>query len=156
MLDCYLSLAKLRRFKSVSDADGNVYVLFENSGICDIDYPIEDKTAFEAVENHCHLIDDLSSNDFSRIKDAAMLLGKMLYWSLGSAYPEKRFIVFVTADLGIHLLFVSISFGMENPSIILLTDGIPAKPWLFRWMNRGSMIIHNRLIVIHKFFIFRV
>ena len=100
MLDCYLSLAKLLRFKEVSDADGNVYVLFENSDICHVEHSIEDKTAFEAVENHCHLIDHLSSNDFSRIIDAAMLLGKILYWSLKSAYSEKRFVVFVTADRG--------------------------------------------------------
>ena len=99
MFDCCFQLAELFKFKEIFDKNGNEFVLLEDSCINHIDQTIEDKTAFEATENHFHLIEKLSVEEFFKVHEVATMLGRMMYWSLQFKYPAKRFVVYVTAEL---------------------------------------------------------
>lgn len=47
-------IAGLFRFKTVTDDGGNEFVLFADSPVDRVEH-VQDKTAFEAAENHVHL-----------------------------------------------------------------------------------------------------
>lgn len=92
----YLQLiANLFRFKSIYDEDGNEYVVFYNSVLDSVDN-ISDRTAFEAYENHVHLLNNLSEKEFSQCIPVAKNLGYALLCSLHESYPNKTFIVYVS------------------------------------------------------------
>ncbi len=56
-------IAGLFRFKTVTDDEGNEFVLYADSPIDRVEH-IRDRTAFEAVENHVHLIDNVKKEEF--------------------------------------------------------------------------------------------
>lgn len=47
------------KFKIIKDEQETEYVVFKNSKVKDL-IKVNDKTAFEAVENHIHLLDNIS------------------------------------------------------------------------------------------------
>ena len=94
----------LFEFKSVFDNEGNEYVLYASNEIDDIDV-IQDKTAFEAVQNHIHFIDNIKSNEKSRVVDFSKKVGKLLLDALSVRYPNKHFVVFVTIDSTVIIRF---------------------------------------------------
>ena len=60
---------------------------------------INDKTEFEATENHVHILDRIKINEFNELFPIAEKLGQALLNALKYNYPEKRFVVFATIDL---------------------------------------------------------
>lgn len=92
-------ISSLFNFKVVTDLNDNEYVLYADSIINEITFEIEDKTQFEAVENHIHLVDNVKS-DFNDFMETGKTLGETLLSVLKSKYPDKKFCVFVTVDIG--------------------------------------------------------
>lgn len=88
-------IANLFSFKSIYDEKGNEYVLFANS-IYDSVKHISDRTAFEAYENHVHLLDNIKEQDFPQCVVIAKHLGRALLSALSESYPDKKFIAFVS------------------------------------------------------------
>lgn len=87
-------------FKIVTDENGNEYVIYANSVLDEIGSEPEDKTQFEAVENHIHLIDNVKQSDFDKLIEVGRILGETQLSALKSKYPDKEFCVFVTVDIG--------------------------------------------------------
>lgn len=94
------TVANLFDFKTVTDNNGNEYVLYADSVINGNDFEIDDKTQFEAVQNHVHLIDNVKKSDFEELIEIGKVLGETQLNALKSKYPEKEFCVFVTVDIG--------------------------------------------------------
>ena len=91
-------LIGLFKYKIVFDELGNEFVLFLRSK-CNSVENIKDKTEFEALENHVHLLDSVNKYEFERLTFIAEELGQMLLNSLKYQYPNKGFIVFVSLSL---------------------------------------------------------
>lgn len=77
---------------------GEELVFFKNAIIYDLD-AVEDKTWFEAAENHIHLLDNVRKSEFDALIPVAQKLGRLLLGNLKFSYPDKRFMVFVSLKL---------------------------------------------------------
>lgn len=91
-------IAGLFRFKTITDDRGNEFVLFADSSVDRMEY-VQDKTAFEAAENHVHLIDRIGKKEFDKLIPVAETLGQVLLNSLKFRYPQKQFVVYVSLCL---------------------------------------------------------
>ena len=91
-------IASLFQFKTILDEAGNEYVVYSDSYFDSVTN-ILDRTAFEASENHVHLINGIKKKEFNALIPIANNLGKALLCSLKACYPEKHFMVFVTIHL---------------------------------------------------------
>jgi len=63
--------------RTITDEKGNEYVLYQNS-ILDNISKIDDKTAFEAIENHVHLLDHVKPSEFDSLVVIGTNFGKAL------------------------------------------------------------------------------
>ncbi len=90
------SIARLFDFKVVKDTDGNEYVVYKHSHMDSVGTPPEDKTAFEALENHEHISVRQKKSDFDNACFIAQKLGNAQLAALKQAFPDKNFIVFVS------------------------------------------------------------
>ncbi len=97
LLKCF---SEMFDFKTVTDENGNEYVIYGSSGITEIGSEIEDKTQFEALENHIHLADNFKKSDFEDLVEIGRVLGETQLNALKAKYPDKEFCVFVTVDIG--------------------------------------------------------
>lgn len=97
LLKCF---SEIFEFKTVFDKNGSEYVLYANSPINKIDFTVDDKTQFEAVENHIHLIDNVKKSDFEELVEIGGVLGETQLNTLKVKYPSKKFCVFVSIDVG--------------------------------------------------------
>ena len=97
-IEYYNKIASLSEFKKIHDECGNEYVLFKNSCMDSI-HGITDKTEFEAVENHIHLLDKIKSEEFEDLIKIAPSICCLLLNSLQCAFPDKHFVVYVTVHL---------------------------------------------------------
>ena len=96
--DYFELLAQLFEFKTVTDELGNEFVLFRSSPLETVG-KIDDKTQFEAVENHIHLLEHIKAFEFEKLCSVSSRLGQALLWSLNANYPDKHFVVFVSLQL---------------------------------------------------------
>ena len=88
-LDCF------NKFKTITDENNTEYVVFENSTLNFVT-GISDKTEFEALENHLHILDNISPKEFKRLLPIAESLGDLLLCCLKQKFPCKEFVVFVS------------------------------------------------------------
>lgn len=88
-------ISSIFEFKTISDDQNNEYVLFSNSAVDHVE-KIDDRTAFEAIENHVHLIDRVSKKYFNTCVSIARVVGKTLLTSLEAQYSQRNFVVYVT------------------------------------------------------------
>lgn len=87
-------------FKTIEDDCGNEYVVFSDSTITsEVLENISDKTEFEALENHVHLLDKITKKEFENADEVSDILGKSLLNCLRAKYPDKHFFVYVSVDL---------------------------------------------------------
>ncbi|MCL2512344.1 MAG: hypothetical protein FWF08_00460 [Oscillospiraceae bacterium] len=98
IIDSLEILLNLFDYKTIPDENGNEFVVYKNSRV-DFIENIEDKTAFEAVENHVHILNNVKKNEFERLFPVAENLVKALLNNLKSRFPEKSFCVFATIEL---------------------------------------------------------
>lgn len=97
-IDCLELVAQLFDFKTITDEYGHEFVLLKSNSLETVS-KIDDKTQFEAVENHIHLLNYIKSIDFEKTQFIATHLGQALLWSLNANYPDKHFVVFVSLQL---------------------------------------------------------
>ncbi len=93
-------LSRLLQFKTIKDSQGNEYVLFAENKLSDPIEGIEDRTAFEAVENHIHILKDIKRKEFDKLGSSAKAVGEVVFNKLQLAYPDKKFVVYVSLKLG--------------------------------------------------------
>lgn len=86
------------KFKTLSDEQGNEYVLLEENSLNTIPN-VKDKTEFEAVENHVHLLHNIKKQEFDRLIPVAKTLGETLSNVLKVQFPDKKFFVYVSLHL---------------------------------------------------------
>ena len=79
--------------------DTELVVLKEND-IDEIDYYIDDRTAFEAFYNHVHVADDIDEAQVEALSQSLPRVGRILLKCLEHDFPDKQFIVFV--DIHLH------------------------------------------------------
>lgn len=91
-------------FKSVSDGY-NEYILSASCEIENVCACVEDKTAFEALNNHIHLLSRIKKRQRGEIYELSEKLGKLLISVLHSQFPDKHFVVFVTVDSEVTVRF---------------------------------------------------
>lgn len=109
------SISKLFDFKVIKDKDGNEYVVYSKSLINYIDSTVEDKTAFEAVENHEHISANIKKSDFDDACYIGKTLGKAMLSSLKHTFPDKKFIVFV--DIHFDEIIIRFHQKWDNESV---------------------------------------
>lgn len=88
-------LEQLFTFKTIRDEKGNEYIVSESNPMDSVTN-IEDKTAFEAVENHIHLLDNIKKQEFERLVPVAKTLAQTLAYSLSKQFPDKKFFVYAS------------------------------------------------------------
>ncbi len=93
-----MSVIQLFYFKTLSDRNGNEYVVLSGCA-SDSANDIEDRTAFEAVENHVHVLDNIKKRDMEHVDFIGEKLGRLLLDRLKLCFPQKKFYVFVTYEL---------------------------------------------------------
>ena len=91
-------LSSLFSFKVITDNYHNEYIVYKSSNLSKVEN-ISDKTAFEASENHVHIIDNISKKEFDNLIPIAIRLGQSLLCNLKYYYPQKNFMVFVSIRL---------------------------------------------------------
>ena len=97
MLSGFLELLE---YKILVDSLNNQYVVYKESLIGpEIDFKIDDKTAFEALENHHHLLDHLSKKEFIAFSEMAPQIGTTILRALCQIYPQKHFVVSILLQL---------------------------------------------------------
>lgn len=96
-------LVDLYEFKIIRDEYNTEYVVFQNSHL-DCVEEVDDKTEFEALENHRHLLDKIRKNEFTRLFPIAESLGKSLLGCLKRDFANKHFVVFVSLRVGDSLI----------------------------------------------------
>ena len=93
-------LSRLLQFKIIKDTQGNEYVLFAENKLPEIIDGIGDRTAFEAVENHIHILKDIKKKEFDKLSSSAKVVGEVVFNKLQLTYPDKKFVVYVSLKLG--------------------------------------------------------
>lgn len=88
----------LFEFKKVYDENENEYVLYKSS-FHDTILNVKDKTEFESLENHVHLVDHIKKSEFEQLLQIGNGLGKALLCSLKYEYPSKHFRVYVQLQI---------------------------------------------------------
>lgn len=87
--------AGLFQYKTIYDDKGNEYVLFADNPINSVEN-VQDHTAFEALENHVHLICNMQKGEFQKSLEIAKKIGTALSNNLHTCYPDKSFFVFIS------------------------------------------------------------
>jgi len=95
-VDLLEQFSDLFEYKVITGSNGIEYVVFKSSNIDSIEDSVDDKTAFEAVENHIHLIDDIKRNEYDKLAEIGKKLGRAVLNNLKAFLPNKKFVVFVT------------------------------------------------------------
>lgn len=91
------------KFKLIKDERGNEYILNSDNPLNSVGL-IEDKTAFEASENHTHIIEKVRTADFEAACSVGQALGELLFHSLKREYRDKEIVVFVSVTVGDSLI----------------------------------------------------
>ena len=74
-MDLLTNLSQLFDYKTVSDLEGNELVLLRSSTINIIDFQVADKTEFEAIENHVHIIDRIKRKEIPALVKVSNIIG---------------------------------------------------------------------------------
>lgn len=94
-------LAHFAKTELKTDPYGNEYVLL--SGVVKdfqgFEGEIGDKTAFEAVANHVHILDNVTAGELRQLAEVAPRLCRTLLALLCEKYPGKQFVVYAGAVL---------------------------------------------------------
>lgn len=95
LIDYFVLWSDLYEYKTIHDDYGHEFVVFKKTILDDIQR-VNDKTEFEAVENHVHLFDNIRKDEFEVLNSISEAFGKSILHSLKYCYPQKQFIVYVT------------------------------------------------------------
>lgn len=79
----------------LTDAAGNELLCLCDDHRTTIPLSVADKMAYEAVNNHMHLLDELSDAAFAKLVADAPVLCQLIYRNIKLQYPQKRIAVYV-------------------------------------------------------------
>ena len=82
----------------VIDKSGTNFVLLSGAH-GDLDYKVQDKTEFEAVNNHVHILDKLSPSELDELKEIAPVLCRCIQYTLQAKYHGRQFYIYATASV---------------------------------------------------------
>lgn len=106
----------LFEYKSIFDRYGNEYIVFESNDLRKVDFDVDDKTAFEAFQNHIHVFGKLRNISRENVVSVYKKLGNLLIEKLSTCYPNKHFVVFIT---------------ISDSVIIRFHQKWPGEPWYY-------------------------
>jgi hypothetical protein len=86
-------------FKTILDENANEFVLFHDCYSFNEVTGVLDKTEFEAIQNHIHILDSVKDYELNMLIPIANKLGMVLLENLKYHYPQKKFVVYVTIRL---------------------------------------------------------
>ena len=111
-------MSKLSGFKTICDDAGNEYVVYDSNSIKSIT-GIRDKTEFEALENHVHILEHVRKKEFEMLCGMAPVFCDALLSRLSRRFPEKEFIVYVSVSLNDSMI---IRFHQKWPGEVRYYD----------------------------------
>lgn len=93
-------------FKIIQDIKGNEYVLFRDSKLENLDALfVDDKTLFEAMDNHIHFLDKVRKSEMPYLKRIAECVCELTLGKLEATFPTKKFVVSVAIQIGESVIF---------------------------------------------------
>lgn len=128
-LDYFELLAHLFEFKLIKDEDNNEYIVFKQSRLISIS-GIVDKTEFEALENHVHLLARVRKEEFGRLISIGEIIGSAVLCKLKSQFSDKHFIVYVSTTLNDSMIlrfhqkwdgelpYIPVDFNAPNEKVL--------------------------------------
>lgn len=94
----FRTLSQLLHYHVLTDAAGNELLCLCDDHRKTIPLSVEDKTAYEAVNNHEHLLDDISDEAFSELVADAPVLCRLIYCNIKMKYPHRKLAVYVAVS----------------------------------------------------------
>lgn len=96
--DLFWTFSQLLHYHVLTDAAGNELLCLYDDHRKTIPLSVKDKTAYEAVNNHVHLLDDISDEEFSELVEGAPVLCRLIYTNIKTQYPQKKLAVYVAVS----------------------------------------------------------
>lgn len=94
IVDLCRAFSQLWHVHLLTDAAGKELLCLQDDRRKTIPLAVADKTAYEAVNNHMHLLDDLSDAAFAELAADAPVLCQIIYRNIRLQYPQKRLAVY--------------------------------------------------------------
>lgn len=98
IVNLFWSFSQLLHYHVLTDEAGNELLCLYDDHRKTIPLSVKDKTAYEAVNNHVHLLDDISDEEFSKLVVDAPILCRLIYNNIKAQYPQKKLAVYVTVS----------------------------------------------------------
>ena len=93
-------------FMIIQDIKGTEYVLFSKSKLENMDtLYVDDKTLFEATDNHIHFLDKVRKSEMPYLKRIAECVCELVLGKLEATFPSKMFVVSVAIQTGESVIF---------------------------------------------------
>ncbi len=96
--DLLRTFLQLLHVHVITDAAENELLCLCDDRRTTIPLSVKDKTAYEAVNNHEHLLDDLSDDEFAVLAADAPVLCRLVYSNIKMQYPQRKLAVYVTVS----------------------------------------------------------
>lgn len=94
----FRTFSQLLHYQVLTDAAGNELLCLCDDHRKTIPLSVEDKTAYEAGNNHEHLLDDISDEAFSELVADAPVLCRLIYCNIKMQYPQRKLAVYVAVS----------------------------------------------------------
>lgn len=98
IIGLFRTFSQLLHYHVLTDAAGNELLCLCDDHRKAIPLSVEDKTAYEAVNNHEHLLDDISDEAFSELVADAPVLCRLIYCNIKMQYPLRKLAVYVAVS----------------------------------------------------------
>ena len=96
--DLLRTFLQLLHVHVITDVTGSELLCLCDDRRTTIPLSVKDKTAYEAVNNHEHLLDDLSDDEFAVLITDAPVLCRLVYSNIKMQYPQRKLAVYVTVS----------------------------------------------------------
>ena len=94
----FRTFSQLLHYQVLTDAAGNELLCLCDDHRKTIPLSVEDKTAYEAGNNHEHLLDDISDEAFSELVADAPVLCRFIYCNIKMQYPRRKLAVYAAVS----------------------------------------------------------
>lgn len=94
----FQTFSQLLHYQVLTDAAGNELLCLCDDHRKTIPLSVEDKTAYEAGNNHEHLLDDISDEAFSELVADAPVLCRLIYCNIKMQYPRRKLAVYAAVN----------------------------------------------------------
>ena len=93
-------------FRIIRDFEGNEYVVFRDNPLNNVlDFRINDKTLFEAMENHIHLFKKIKKREIPYLIKIGECVCSLALGKLEKEFPNKKFIVYFAIQTNESVIF---------------------------------------------------